>query len=61
MTPGGLLQQIPISGGTELRDSRQRDARYHPCTRGVKALLGRSPTSGRDLDGPQEPGVLHDG
>jgi len=26
----------------------------------VEALLGRSPTPGRDLDGPQEPGVLHD-
>ena len=49
MAPGGLLQQVPVSGGMELRDPRQRDARYHPCTGGVEALLGRSPTPGRDL------------
>ena len=61
MAPGGLLQQVPVSGGMELRDPRQRDARYHPCTGGVEALLGRSPAPGRDLDRPQELGVLHDG
>ena len=60
MTPSGLLQQILVSGGTELQDSRQRDARYHLRTGRVEALLGKSPTPGRDLDGPQEPRVLHD-
>jgi len=61
MAPGGLLQQVPVSGRIELRDPQQGDARYHPCTGGVEALLRRSPTPGRDLDGPQELGVLHNG
>jgi len=61
MAPGSLLQQISVSGGTELQDPRQRDARHHLRVRRVEAFPGRSPTSSGDLDGPQELEVLHDG
>jgi len=46
----------PVEWNYEIHDKEM-----HPCTGGVEALLGRSLTPGRDLDGPQEPGVLHDG
>jgi len=45
----------------ELQDLRQGDARYHPRAGRVEALSGRSSASSRNLDGPQELGVLHDG
>ena len=61
MTSSDFLQQIPVPGGTELRNPWQRNARYHPCIGKVEALSGRSSAPGRNLDRPQELGVLHDG
>jgi len=61
VAPGRLPLQVPVPRRMELRDPRQGDAGNHPSPPRVAALYQRRGTSVRDLDRPQEPGVLHDG
>ena len=51
---------LPTSLSIPLELSPYRDARYYLHTRRVEAFSGRSLAPGRNLDGPQEPGVLYD-
>ena len=61
VAPGHLPLQVPVPCQTELRDPQQGDAGNHPSSPRVVALYRGRGISVRDLDGPQEPGVLHDG
>src|SRR6267378_3043983 len=61
MAPSRVPVQIFVRSRTELRNSRQRDAGYHPSDRGVEALPGRGRTQIRDLDRPQKLGIFHVG
>src|ERR1700712_5801380 len=58
MAPGLILLQELEPGPTQLRDPRQGDARDCPVSRGVATLPRRLAAPGRDLDRPQELGVL---
>jgi len=50
-----------FTSGAVLSQQLPGDARYHPCAGRMEALSERSPAPSRNLDGPQEPEVLHDG
>jgi len=60
VAPSRLPLQVPVPRQMELRDPRQGDAGNYLSPPRVAALYQRRGTSVQDLDGPQEPGVLHD-